>query len=78
LLPAPLNALPYLTGVGSKGFVESVKTLLGALARGRKVREAAEAYQLREPSALYSGHFGVKNEGIGPAPIIGTFMMNNQ
>jgi putative transposase len=52
--------------VGSKAFVESVKTLLGALARGRKVREAAEAYQLREPSARYSGHFGVKNEGIGP------------
>ena len=52
--------------VGSKEFVESVKTLLGALARGRKVTEAAEAYQLREPSALYGGHFGVKNEGIGP------------
>jgi len=46
--------------------------------RGRKVRGAAEAYQLREPSALYGGHFGVKNEGIGPEPIIGTFMMNNQ
>lgn len=52
--------------VGSKTFVENVKTLLGALARGRKVREAAEAYQLREPSALYGGNFGVKNEGIGP------------
>ena len=52
--------------VGSKPFVESVKTLLGALARGRKVREAAEAYQLREPSAPYGDHFGVKNEGIGP------------
>ena len=65
MLLAPLNALPYLTGVGSKGFVESVKSLLGAITRGRKVREAAEAYQLREPSALYSGHFGVKNDGIG-------------
>lgn len=65
MLLAPLNALPYLTGVGSKGFVESVKPLLGALARGRKVREAAEAYQLREPSALYGGHFGVKNDDIG-------------
>jgi len=64
LLLAPLNALPYLTGVGSKGFVESVKTLLGAVTRGRKVREAAEIYQLREPSALYGSHFGVKNDGI--------------
>ena len=52
--------------VGSKAFIESVKTHLGALARGRKVREAAEAYQLREPSALYGGHFRFKNEGIGP------------
>ena len=52
--------------VGSNAFVESVKTLLGVLARGRKVREAAEAYQLREPSALYGSHFGVKNDDIGP------------
>ena len=66
LLPAPLNALSYLTGVGSEGFVESVKTLLGAIARGRKVREAAEIYQLREPSALYGSHFGVKSNDIGP------------
>ncbi len=52
--------------VGSKGFVESVKTLLGAIARGRKAREAAEIYQLREPSALYGSHFGVKSNDIGP------------
>ena len=51
--------------VGSKGFVESVKTLLGAIARGRKVREAAEIYQLREPSALYGSHFWVKSNDIG-------------
>ena len=36
------------------------------LALGRKSIEAGESYQLREPSALYGGHFGVKNEGIGP------------
>ena len=51
--------------VGSKGFVESVQSLLGAIAKGRKVREAEEAYQLREHSALYGDHFGVKKEGIG-------------
>ncbi len=62
---APLNAVPDLTGVGSKGFVESVKSLLGAIARGRKVTEAAEASQLREPAALCGGHFGVKNDDIG-------------
>ncbi len=43
-----------------------MKSILGGLARGRKVREAAEAYQLREPSALYGGHFGVKKGDIGP------------
>jgi putative transposase len=52
--------------VGSKGFVQSVQCLLGVLARGRKVKEAEEAYQLREPSVIYGDHFGVKNEAIGP------------
>ena len=51
--------------VGSKGFVKSVKTLLGAIGSGRKVREAAEAYQLREPSVFYDSHFGVKSDDIG-------------
>jgi len=46
--------------VGSKGFVENVKSLPGAITRGRKAREAAEGYQLREPSALYGGHLGSK------------------
>jgi len=51
--------------VGSKGFIERVKSALGALAKGRKSREAGEGYQLREPSAPYGAHFGVKNEDIG-------------
>ena len=51
--------------VGSRAFVESVKSLFGAIAMGRKVRESAEAYQLREPSAVYGGHLGVKNDDIG-------------
>lgn len=45
--------------VGSKAFVERAKTLLRALAKGRTAREAAEAYQLREPSIPYGDHFGV-------------------
>ena len=36
------------------------------LVLGRKSIEAGESYQLREPSGLYGGHFGVKNEGIRP------------
>jgi len=43
-----------------------VKTSLRAMARGRKVTEAAETYQLREPSALYGGRFGTKKLDIAP------------
>jgi len=66
LLPALLNAFLYLTGVGSRGFVDRVKSILGALALGRKSIEAGESYQLREPSISYSAHFGVKKGDIGP------------
>ena len=52
--------------VGSRGFVDRVKSILGALALGRKRIEAGEAYQLREPSIPYSAHFGVKKGDIEP------------
>lgn len=51
--------------VGSKGFVEEVRLLLGAMAKGRKGLKVAESYQLRDPSAPYRAHFDVKNEDIG-------------
>ena len=38
---------------------------VGAMAKGRKSLEAAEGYQLRDPSAPYSAHFDIKNEDIG-------------
>ena len=65
-LPAPLNALPYLTGVGSKGFVEKLKSVLIGSVSGRKVKEAGEGYQLREPSVPYKVSFDVKNDNIDP------------
>jgi putative transposase len=52
--------------VGSKGFVERIKSMLGALALGRKKIEAGESYQLREPSAEYNVNFRVKKDDIGP------------
>jgi putative transposase len=52
--------------VGSKGFVERIKSMLGALALGRKKIEAGESYQLREPSAEYNVNFRVKKDYIGP------------
>ena len=51
--------------VGSKEFVEDVKTRLNTLANGRTVRQAGAAYQLREPSVSYNGLFGVENDDIG-------------
>ena len=51
--------------VGSRGFVDKVKSMLGALALGRKSIEAGESYQLREPSVPYNDHFEVKKSDIG-------------
>lgn len=51
--------------VGSKGFVESVKSTLGVLAKGRKSKETGNSYQLREPLVPYGENIGVKNKGIG-------------
>jgi putative transposase len=51
--------------VGSEAFIEQVKSALGALAKGKNSMEAGEVYQIREPSAPYGAHFGVKNEDIG-------------
>ena len=52
--------------VGSKGFVDRVKSILGVMALGRKSIEAGESYQLREPSIPYGANFGVKKGDIGP------------
>ena len=38
---------------------------MGVMAKGRKSLEAAEGYQLRDPSAPYNAHFDIKNEDIG-------------
>jgi len=64
--PAPLNAVSDLTGVGSEEFVERTKVELGIRAKGRKVLEGGEGYQLREPQASYSDVFDTKNADIGP------------
>jgi len=74
LLPAPLNAVPDLTGVGSEEFIAKTRAKLGIRAKGRRVRGHEEAYELREPSALYGGHFGAKNDDIGPE---NTYYWNN-
>jgi len=50
--------------VGSKPFVENVKELLGFRAKGRRVIEADEGYQVREESAPYNALFGAEKEDI--------------
>jgi hypothetical protein len=52
------------SGVESKGFVEKTKAALGIQAKGRRVRGHEEAYELREPEALYGDNFEVKNGGL--------------
>jgi hypothetical protein len=67
LLPALLIVFHYLTGVGSRGFVDKVKSIMGLLAIGRKSIAAGEVYQLREPPVPYGNLFGVKKDDIRPA-----------
>lgn len=52
--------------VGTKSFVEKVKSLMGVLAIGRKSIELGESYQLREPSIPYGAHFEPKKCDIAP------------
>ena len=51
--------------VGTQGYVEKTKQKLGIRAKGRKVVETGEAYQLREPQVSYPSNFGFENDDIG-------------
>jgi len=42
----------YLTGLGSKGFIEKTKAELGIGAKARRIRRHGGAYGLREPLFL--------------------------
>jgi REP element-mobilizing transposase RayT len=46
--------------VGSEGFVRGVLEKLQARAKGRKVREGEDWYELREPREPYNAHFAPK------------------
>jgi len=51
--------------VGNKDFVERVKALMGALAKGRQSIEVGDSYQLREPAAVYTANLEGKKDDIG-------------
>ncbi len=46
--------------------MEAIKSMLGGLARGRKVKKSGEGYHLREPFVPYGDHFEVEKGDIGP------------
>jgi REP-associated tyrosine transposase len=50
--------------IGSKSFVEKVKSLLGFKAKGRNVLEGDERYQLREEAAPYIPIFEAEKDNI--------------
>ena len=51
--------------VGSKAFVEKVKSLLGFKAKGRDVMKCGEAYHLREEAAPYVALSSAEKDDIG-------------
>ena len=51
--------------VGSKSFVEKVKSLLGFKAKGRDVMKGGEEYHLREEAAPYMALSSAENDDIG-------------
>jgi len=50
-----LYLAPLFLYIGNNGATssKSLKSALGALAKGRKAKESGDSYQLREPSAPY-------------------------
>ena len=52
-------------GVGSKTFVDKLKSLLIGVAVGRKVKQSGDGYELREPVTPYIVNFEGKNGDIG-------------
>ena len=52
-------------GVGSKTFVDKLKSLLIGVAVGRKVKQSGDDYELREPVTPYIVNFEGKNGDIG-------------
>ena len=52
--------------VGSRPFIEKVKSLLGFRAKGRTIRQSEEGYQLREEAGHYKALFEAEKDDIDP------------
>jgi hypothetical protein len=55
--------------VGSEGFVERIKAVLGIKSIGREVMGGDGVYELREPEIPYSIHFTEENGDLRPKNI---------
>jgi hypothetical protein len=51
--------------VVTRSFVQNVHLLMIFRAKGKDVIDGAEGYRLREGSATYNAHFGIKKGDIG-------------
>ena len=51
--------------VGSKNYIETIHKKLGSLAKGRKILETDEGFQLREEAAPYIANYDRENGNIG-------------
>jgi putative transposase len=52
--------------VGGSSFVERIKSAMGAIAKGRTVRPADGAFELREEQSTYNAIFAPENRDIDP------------
>ena len=52
--------------VGGSSFVERIKAAMGVMAKGRTVRPAEGAFELREAQSAYSAILRPKNRDINP------------
>ena len=51
--------------IGGERFVKNIKQAFGIRAKGRKVVESGEAYQLREPQVFHPANLDLENDDIG-------------
>ena len=79
-----LNVPPYLTGFGSKTFIEKMKESIGFRARGRKIIGSDDTFELREVITPYgkannldSGNSFLWNQPPPPTPLNGQFLHEN-
>ncbi len=60
------NKWTKTVAVDSEEYIEKIRFLLGAMARGKKIIKAKDSCQLQEPSSFYMTHFSSKNDDIEP------------